>query len=334
MPKRWTAESMLTLARSYKPACILTAAADLGVFGIVSDKPLTASEIAAALGASPRGITILLDALAAIEILSKRAGRYTAGAAVRRLLTPTGQGTILAMVQHQANCLRRWTQLARVVRDGKPAEREPSIRGEEADREAFIEAMDSIAAPTATPFLSYLGPLRFKRLLDVGGASGTWTIAFLSACSEAMATLFDLPSVIPLARRRIAAVGLEDRVELVGGDFMTDALPKGADLVWLSAIVHQNSREQNRRLFAAVREAMADGGQLFIRDVLMDDSRIAPVEGALFAINMLVGTEGGGTFTFDELREDLESAGLSNVSVIRRDPAMNSIVRAVKTEAK
>jgi predicted O-methyltransferase YrrM len=325
---------MLTLARSYKPACILAAAADLDLFSIFTDKPLTASEITAALGADLRGTTILLDALASLEVVSKRAGRYTTGAAVRRLLTPTGQGSILAMVQHQANCLRRWTQIAKVVKTGKPAEREPSIRGEEGDHESFIEAMDNIAAPTATAFLSYLGPPQFRHLLDIGGASGTWTVAFLSACPDGAATLFDLPPVIPLAKRRIGAAGLEDRVAFVGGDFMVDPLPKGADLAWLSAIAHQNSREQNRRLFASIHEALADGGQLFIRDVLMDDSRIAPIEGALFAINMLVGTDGGGTFTFDELREDLETAGLASVSVIRRDPAMNSIVRAVKPSAR
>lgn len=334
MPKRWTADSVLSLARSYKPACVLAAAADLDLFSAFSDKPLTARDIAAALDADPRGTTILLDALAAIEVISKRAGRYTAGPAVRRLLTRAGQGSVLAMAQHQANCLRRWTQIAKVVKDGRPVERQPSIRGEEADREAFIEAMDDIAAPTATAFLSYLGSLRFRHLLDLGGASGTWTIAFLLAYPEATATLFDLPPVIPLAQRRVADAGLADRVEFVAGDFMVDALPKGADLVWLSAIVHQNSLEENGHLFTSIHEALAEGGQLFIRDVLMDDSRTAPLEGALFALNMLVGTKGGGTFTFDELRDRLEAAGFTGTSIVRRDPAMNSVVRATKPPAR
>ncbi|MFH0981937.1 MAG: methyltransferase, partial [Planctomycetota bacterium] len=128
--------------------------------------------------------------------------------------------------------------------------------------------------------------------------------------------------------------GLRDRVKLVAGDFEMDPLPAGADLAWVSAIIHQNSRAQNRRLFSAVCAALADGGQLLIRDVLMDDSRTSPVAGALFAIHMLVGTEEGGTYTFDEIREDLEATGFGNATVLRRDEAMHSIVRAQKQNGR
>ena len=123
---------------------------------------------------------------------------------------------------------------------------------------------------------------------------------------------------------------MSDRINLVAGDFLVDPLPLGADLAWVGAIAHQNSRAQNRQLFAAVVDALSDGGQILIRDVLMEGSRTSPVAGALFAINMLVATEGGGTFTFDELREDLEAVGFTDAAVVRRDEGMNSIVRAKK----
>jgi hypothetical protein len=102
------------------------------------------------------------------------------------------------------------------------------------------------------------------------------------------------------------------------------------DLAWVSAIVHQNSRAQNRALFAKVFRALVPGGRIAIRDVLMAASRTKPVAGALFAVNMLVATEGGGTFTFDELREDLKTVGFARPTVLRRDVAMNSIVVAQK----
>lgn len=306
------------------------AAAELDLFSVFTDKPLSAADIASQVGADLRGTTILLDALAALEVISKRVDHYSAGPAIRRLLTERGPGSVLAMVQHQANCLRRWAQLAKVVKTGKPAERVPSIRGEAGDQASFITAMDNISGPLAPVLVSQLGPLEFKHLLDVGGASGTWTIAFLQTNSDATATIFDLPDVIPMARERIANAGLTDRVQFAAGDFLVDALPKGADLAWISAIVHQNSREQNRHLFAAVREALVPGGQILIRDVVMDESRTSPVTGAIFAINMLVATEGGGTFTFDEFSKDLEAAGLINATLVRRDPEMSSVVRARK----
>jgi hypothetical protein len=133
-----------------------------------------------------------------------------------------------------------------------------------------------------------------------------------------------------MARQCFALAGLADRVKLVAGDFNAGALPAGGDLAWVSAIVHQNSRAQNRSLFAKIFAALVPGGRIAIRDILMDESRTRPVAGALFAINMLVATEGGGTFTFGELGEDLENAGFVDASVLRRDEAMNSIVAAKK----
>jgi len=140
------------------------------------------------------------------------------------------------MAQHQANCLLLWAQLASVVKTGLPARRVPSVRGQAGDQAAFIGALHSISAPNASRVIQAVQPLQFNHLLDLGGASGTWTMAFLRACPTAQATLFDLPEVIPLARQRFARAGLTNRVQLVAGDFTADPLPAGADLAWVSAI--------------------------------------------------------------------------------------------------
>jgi len=328
--KRWTADELLELGRSYQAAAVFAAAADLDLFDALVDGARTAKEMARKLRGDLRGIIILLDALVALRLLGKRGGRYALPAGAAAFLTSDGSQSILAMAQHQANCLRNWVQLARVVKTGRPAERLPSVRGEAGDQAAFIGAMHNISAPLADRVIQAVRPLHFQHLLDLGGASGTWTIAFLRACPTARATLFDLPHVIPMARRRLAAAGLGRRVKLVAGDFMKDPLPPGADLAWVSAIVHQNSRTQNRVLFAKARQSLTAGGRIAIRDILMDETRTRPVASALFAVNMLVATPGGGTFTFDELREDLQAAGFTQVAVLRRDVAMNSIVVAEK----
>ena len=190
--------------------------------------------------------------------------------------------------------------------------------------------MNNFTEAVAPLVVGRLMPLRFQRVLDIGGASGTWTIAFLLAVPNATGVLFDLPEVVPLARERLTRAGMIDRVTLVAGDYNVDPMPGGADFAWLSAIAHQNSRAQNRALYARIHAALAPLGTLVIRDIVMDASRTEPLAGALFAVNMLVGTEGGGTFTFDEFREDLESAGFSDVELIHRDEGMNSLIRARK----
>lgn len=329
MQNEWTAENLLELAKDYQPTCILAAAAELDVFSVLADAPKGATEVAHELGTDLRATTTLLNALAALDLLDKRDERYIVRPATAPLLVGTRPGSVLEMVRHHANCMRRWVRLAEVVQTGRPVERRPSIRGEAGDEAAFIGAMEVVSAPVVAGIIDELGPLDFSHLLDVGGASGTWTIAFLRAHPRATATLFDLPHVIPMAERRLSAAGMNDRVKLVSGDFLTDPLPAGADLAWISAIVHQNSREQNRHLFSAVADALVQDGRILIRDVLMDRSRTAPVSGALFAVNMLVATEGGGTFTLDELRDDLEAAGFTDVDLLRSDEWMNSIIRAV-----
>lgn len=330
MTRKWNGDALLELIRGFQPACILAAAADLDVFTALADSPATAEIVAARIDADARATAVLLDALAALGLLAKRDDHFQVPADVAELLAENSPVNILPGIRHQANCLRRWAQLAKVVRTGRPAERTPSVRGEQGDCESFIGAMDNFSQTVAPLVVGRLMPLRFERLLDIGGASGTWTIAFLLAVPDATAVLFDLPEVVPLARERLTRAGLADRVTLIAGDYNTDPMPGGADLAWLSAIAHQNSREQNRILYGKIHAALAPLGALVIRDVVMDASRIEPPAGALFAVNMLTATEGGGTFTFDEFREDLTSAGFSDIQWIHRDEGMNSLIRARK----
>ncbi|MDI9432470.1 MAG: methyltransferase [Sedimentisphaerales bacterium] len=326
----WTEMRLMETVRAFQPACIILAAADLDIFTPLSRGPMTAAALAKTLRSDWRATAILLDALAALKLLRKDRDSYAVVPEVAGLLSVDSPNSILAGLRHQANCLRRWVQLATVVRDGGPAERTPSIRGQTADMEAFIAAMDDFSAAVAPSVVGRLGSLSFQRLLDIGGASGTWTIAMLRAVPGATAVVFDLPDVIPLAKERLTAANLLDRVTVVPGDYNHDDLPGGADLAWLSAIAHQNSREQNRVLFARIHTALAAGGTLVIRDVVLNESRIEPPAGALFAVNMLVGTEGGNSYTFEEYRDDLIMAGFADVELLYQDEGMHSLIRARK----
>lgn len=328
MSGQWTVEEILNVVRAFQPACVLTVAAELDVFSVLCKKPMTAKSLAGKLNSDIRATTILLDALAALGLLAKKGDKFSVPAEVAEILTEKGRRNILPAVRHLGNCLRRWSQLAQVTQTGKPPDREPSIRGEAADLAAFIGAMDNFSAPIVCQVIDCLGPLTFRRLLDIGGGPGTWTIAFLRAAPGARATLFDLPEVMPLARQRIADAGLSDRVSLVAGDFYVDDLPAGADFAWLSSVAHQNSRQQNRALFAKIHAALRENGVLVIRDIVMDESRTEPVAGALFAVNMLVGTESGGTYTFGEFQQDLTKAGFKKVTLIPRDEVMSCLIRA------
>ena len=328
--KRPDRQRILDMTNGFGPVCVIGAAAELDIFELLAKESLSAAEVADRLSADARATAMLLDAVAALGILDKRDDRFAVPEELVDVLAAEGDETVLPMVLHRMNILRSWVQLAWVTKAGCPPPRCSSIRGPAADREAFISAMHTISGPMADDLIARLDPAPFRHLLDVGGASGTWTMAFLRAAPDARATIFDLPDAIGQARQRIAGSKLADRVAFAAGDFYKDDLPGGVDLAWVSAIAHQHSREHNRALYAKVLAALEPGGRIAIRDVVMQPCRTKPAGGALFAINMLVNTETGGTFTFEEYAEDLRAAGFIDPKLAVEDEFMNSVVVATR----
>jgi len=325
-----TRGAILDLAASFRGACVLGAAAELDVFTAVGDRRLLPEEVADRLRSDRRATRMLLDALAALRLLAKESDRYSVPPELLPLLCDGTPASVLPMIRHNMNVLRNWSQLAWVVKAGIPGPRQASIRGFDADRAAFISAMHVVSGPIADNLVGRLGPLEFNHLLDVGGASGTWTLAFLRAHPEARATIFDLPDAIQQARDRFAQTEFAGRVAFAPGDYFRDELPRGADFAWVSAVIHQHSREESQALFAKAFRALEPGGQIGVRDIVMEPCRTRPVLGAMFAVNMLVATERGGTYTFSEIADDLAAAGFSAAEHRIRAEDMTSVVVAKK----
>jgi predicted O-methyltransferase YrrM len=321
----WTQEQLLGLGRAFQEARILLTGAELDLFTLLAPTPLSAPDIATKIGADLRPLTILLDALAAMGLLVKRKDAYQTEPSASQFLARDRPGSVLPMILHSVNLWSRWGELTRLVAGPQP--------GEQADERwlpSFIGAMHVIAAPQAAQIVSLVTPGRARHLLDVGGASGTYTLAFLAASPELRATLFDRPPVIEMAQKRIGAAGMRDRVTLVGGDFYEDPLPFGHDLVFVSAIIHQNTPAKNVELFRKAFAALEPGGRIVVRDHVLSEDRTQPKTAALFAINMLVAENGGNSYTFAEISSALTEAGFTSVSLIHPDTRMDGLVEAFK----
>lgn len=317
-------DSLLGAARAFWESRVILTGAELDVFTLLARTPMTAAGVAARLGADPRALMAVLDALAAMDLLEKSDGRYRLAAGAG-CLAADAPDSVHAMLLHQATLWHRWTALTRLVGGTPLPERAP----EDATR-AFIGAMNVVSRAQAGRMAEAAGVGAARRLLDVGGGPGTYTAAFLARSPELTATLFDLPLVVEMAREHLTAAGLAERVTFVAGDFEKDELPGGHDLAWLSAIIHQNSPGQNEALYGRIFRALAPGGRLVVRDHVMEPDRTRPRAGALFAINMLVGTPGGGTYTFEEIRGGLERAGFARVRLLGTGPAMDGLVEAFR----
>jgi SAM-dependent methyltransferase len=321
------AQEILSKARSFWQTRLLLTLAELDLFTRTAPRSRSLAELVEELQGDPRGMQILLDAAVGQGWLEKRDDRYQCPQDLQRHLTSTGEDSVLPMLQHMAKLWHRWSELSAIAAPGT----EPAWRGDEGHTASFIGAMHVVGRDRAPDLVRSVGPGDAKHLLDIGGASGTYTIAFLRACPEMQATLFDLPDVVTLAERRLEQEELVDRVRLVGGDFYRDPLPDGPhDLALLSAIIHQNDREQNVDLYRKIHGALAPGGRLIVRDHVLDEDRTTPPDASLFAVNMLVATEGGNCYTLSEIREGLERAGFHRVALLERDERMSGLVEAWK----
>ena len=313
--------------RGFLKSRVILTGAELDLFTRLDKGRAGADDLAKELKCDQRCLTRLLDSLVALQLLSKQDGLYRTSE-WGSLLSAGHPETELPMVLHLGGLWETWSGLTATVETGTNPKRKPvSQRGGDS-LEAFIGAMDVVGRSLSKEIADFYDLSPFKRLLDIGGATGTYTLAFLEKNPEMTAVLFDLPDVITLAEARLEREGILGRVELVAGDFCYDELPRGCDLALLSAIIHQNSPQKNLDLYRKVHRALVPGGKLLIRDHVMDPERTFPPQGTLFAINMMVNTEGGDTYTFAEIRDTLEETGFVEVKLVRRGERMDCLVEA------
>jgi ubiquinone/menaquinone biosynthesis C-methylase UbiE len=323
------AHEILALSRNFMECRVLLTGAELNIFKLLAE-PVSSGDVARNQGWHERPLTVLLDALAAMGLLIKTGSLYQTDPSLLPYLRPDSQQSVLPMIRHAATIWKNWSDLTRIVTETGGVEKAPARFEDPVDMKAFIGAMHVVAREYAPEIVKAI-PGSAQRLLDVGGGSGTYTIAFLEANPEMSATLFDLPEVVEMARNRIQKAGLIDRVILAAGDFYRDPLPPGHDLAMVSAIIHMNSPAQNVALYKKIAEALVPGGRIVIRDHVMKADKTAPKSGALFAINMLVGTPGGGTYTYAEIKADLTAAGFERIQLLQETDQMMGLVQACKS---
>lgn len=323
---------MMSDTTGFMKSRIILTAAELDLFTRVHSTPATAQELATETTWDLRALTRLLDCLVSFGLMEKGDGQYRV-TEQGKLNSSHHPETLLPILLHMADLWHTWSHLTDSVKNG-PNPQKKRLEGQPAKKqmESFLGAMHAISQGLSREIAESYDTRPFKRLLDIGGGTGSYTIAFLEKYPHLEGVLFDLANVIPMAKERFRKQGIEDRVTLIPGDFYHDELPKGCDFALLSAIIHQNSPKQNEDLYAKIYRALNDGGTLLIRDHIMDQTRTKPVDGTVFAVNMLVNTPGGDTYTFDEVKETLEKAGFTEVKQVRAGERMDSLVEARKAK--
>jgi predicted O-methyltransferase YrrM len=292
----------------YMESRVLLTAVELDIFTAVGPgaKGVQVSE---KLGTNPRATETLLNALVALGALTKKDGTFFNTPDTERYLVAGSPDYAQPALMHTVDMFAAWATLTDCVRAGT-AVRPPGVEQQEQRwTESFIAAMHRGAERTAAQVVRAVGVSGARRLLDIGGGSGAYSIAFAKASPSLRAEVLDLASVVPIAQKHIKEAGMTDRVTTRVGDLTADEFGKDYDLILLSAICHMLDPEQNQALLRRCYRALAPGGRIVIRDSIPEPDKTAPRWAALFAINMLVGTTGGSTYTEAEYKSWLTAAG-------------------------
>lgn len=299
--------------RSYMPSRAILTALELDLFTAVGDGA-TAEEAARVIHVDTRSLEMLLNALVALGLLAKVEDVFRNTAESTRYLTAGSKDSHREGLLHVANIWHRWSTLTEAVRRGTsiPVEH-ASSPGWTKD---FIAAMQRNAKERAPAVVSAVGTMGVRRILDLGGGSGIYSIAFSKASPEIHCEILDLPEVVPLTAGYIERAGAASQVTIRAGDMLEEDLGSGFDLVLLNAICHMFSPEQNLRLFRRARQALVPGGRLVVQDFLLNGDKTGPLHAALFSLNMLVGTASGACYSESEYTAWMASSGFTEVGRI------------------
>jgi 3-hydroxy-5-methyl-1-naphthoate 3-O-methyltransferase len=323
MKNELDAEHISALCRGFVESRLMLTAVELDIFTLLCGDWLTAEEVALPRGWDARAVRILLDALSVVGLLDKRNERYSTTEVAAEMLSQDGTYSILDQALHGVELCREWAHLSdRVVGSGTRPTHD-SVR-------AFIGTMELMAPRLAPGIAALVRPERGRNFLDVGGGGGAYTVAFLNRDRRLSATIFERPEVLSICAENLREAECLEHVTLVAGDLTQDEFPAGQHLVLLSAIVQMLSKAQNLELFKRAFRALLPGGRLIIRDYVMSADRLQPRAGTLFAVTMLVATEGGDTYTMREFRDGLESAGFQEIRLLQDGERMNAVIEAVR----
>ena len=314
MEKRtWTPPQLLELSGGYWSACALHAGVKLGVFTPLSGEPLAPAALAGRINCDSRGLAMLLNALAAMDLLDKQGEAFIATPFAAEFLSRTSPSYLGHIIMHHHHLMSGWANLDQAVQSGAPIRERASHEDVESSRESFLMGMFNLAmqlAPKIVPNIDLAGR---RRLLDLGGGPGTYAIHFCKQNPELHAVICDLPTTRAFAEQTVERFGLANRISFVARDFEDEELPAGFDVAWLSHILHGVGPQACAGILKKTVSALEPGGMIMVQEFVLDDSKDAPLFPALFSLNMLLGTPEGQAYSESEISDMLVAAGATEV---------------------
>jgi SAM-dependent methyltransferase len=332
--KKVTPERLMELSFAYAPPLIISAGVNTKVFDTLEDGAKTPEQVAEKTGASARALRILMNALIGLGLLKKdRQGNYSLTPESAAFLLSRNPGTHAGFFGTIApNLISRWLRLSDIVREGRPA---VAVNQEIEGTEFFSQLVENIiplSHPPAQKLANHLKVAKTKneiRVLDLAAGSGIWGIALAQKSPRVRVTAVDWAGMIPTTKRITQKFSVGERFNYVEGDILDANFGSGYDIAILGHILHSEGEDRSRQLLAKTFGALKSGGTIAIAEWLVNDDRTKPLPSLMFAVQMLVNTEKGDTFSFNEIKKWLEEAGFKKVRKVEA-PGPSPLVLATK----
>ncbi len=317
-------EPIFQLATAYWGSATLLAAVNLGLFSLLSNGGLTASEASERLPADARAVEMLLNACCGLSLLEKQEDRYHLTPLSAAYLAPGSPAYLGSALLWSLNQYPVWGSLTDSVRTGRPAVSPEEQLGADPEKtRAFVLGMHERAQGVARAVTRFLDLSGCARMLDVGGGPGTYSMLLAKQNPGLEAVVLDLPPVAAIAAELIENAGLSDKVRTLAGDATRgDYGEEEYDAVLFSGVLHRMSPPVIETMLAGAKRALQAGGRVLVSDVMLNDEKTSPVFATLFSLQMLLTSTDGAAFSARECGAWLSRAGFTDISLRSLPPPL------------
>jgi ubiquinone/menaquinone biosynthesis C-methylase UbiE len=328
-----TPERLMQFAWGYAIPLVIEAGVKNHVFDHLDGGAKTLDELSRATGASRRGLRPVLNTLVSINLLGKQGDGYTLTSESQTFLVSTKPSFQGGLFRHMSKQLiPKWLELSKCVATGQPSQ----AVNHQSEGVAFFEELVSDIFPMSYAGAQALGrSLEIQktqtpyRVLDLATGSGVWGIAQAQLSPKVHVTAVDWPGVLTVTRRFTEKFNVASQFDYVAGDLASADFGSGYHLATLGHILHSEGESRSRRLLKKTFAALAPGGQISIAEFVANEDRTGPPNAMIFAVNMLVNTSDGDTFTFSQMKVWLTESGFTNVRQLEA-PGPSPLILATK----
>jgi len=280
--QEWNPGRLLQLSGQYWATCTLHAAVKLDVFTAIGDRQISSDDIAQKRNVSKEGITRLLNALTAMNLIEKSDDKFSNTRAGKIFLSKDSPEYIGYIITHHHHLVDSWSKLDQAVETGAPVKARLSHTSPEW-RESFLIGMFNIGMSMAPLLADKIELFERRHMLDLGGGPGTYAIHFCMKNPGLKATVYDLSTTRPFAEKIIEKFGLTDRIDFMDGNYVEEGIEGVYDVAWLSHILHGEGQKECQRIIEKTVLAMEPGGMIIVHDFILNNTMDGPLFPALFS---------------------------------------------------